>query len=191
MATQMPEFKIQNILIGFGIIVLIVGGVIYLRSKSNKEVRPSPSPEEVIVQQQQTVKKTGDTTQPLTEQEIQQLREEVNNVLSGGGQSITLADVSGGQASGEAKRAFSNGKFYYKLTATGLKLVEKGFYYEGWLEKNGNYLSVGRLELDVTGNGILYYTASQDHSDYNRTVITLEPEDGNLEPATPVLEGSF
>ncbi len=90
-----------------------------------------------------------------------------------------------------AKRAFSNGKFFYKLTAAGLKLVDKGFYYEGWLEKDGNNLSVGRLELDTAGNGVLYYTASQDRSDYNRTVITLEPEDGNPEPATPILEGNF
>ncbi len=191
MATQIPEFKVQNILIGFGIIVLIVGGVIYLRSKSGKEVKPSPSPEEVIVQQQQTVKKTGETTKPLTEQEIKQIREEVDNVLTKSGQSVTLTDVTGGQAKGEAKRAFSNGKFYFKLTATSLKFVEKGFYYEGWLEKDGNYLSVGRLELDASGNGVLYYTASQDRSDYNRTVITLEPEDGNPEPATPILEGNF
>jgi ClpP class serine protease len=191
MATQIPEFKVQNILIGFGIIVLIVGGVIYLRSKSTKEVKPSPSPEEIIVQQQQTVKKTGETTQPLTEEEIKQIREEVDSVLAKSGQSVALADVAGGQASGEAKRAFSNEKFYYKLTASGLKLVDKGFYYEGWLEKDSNSLSVGRLELDATGNGVLYYTASQDRSDYNRTLITLEPEDDNPEPAAPILEGNF
>lgn len=186
-----PKFDLQNILIGAGVIFLIIAGYFYNRSKGNQgEVSNLPI-EEVIVQEEGTVKKTGEVVQPLTDEELEQLKEEVDGVLLTGGETVELQDVAGLGAAGQAKRAFSDGKYYFKVTALGFGLAEKGYYYEAWLKKDDDYFSTGRLTVDVSGEGYLYYTASADKSEYSKAVVTLEPEDGNPEPASPILEGSF
>lgn len=191
MVVQEPKLKIQNLLIGAGVILLVIAGFFYFKSQKSQEPVSSPSPEEIIVQEEGTVKKTGEVVQPMSEEEIRKMKEEVDGVLLTGGQAADLKDVSGEMAHGEAKRAFSDGKFYYKVEASGLKPVEKGYYYEGWLKKDDEYLSTGRIEVDAVGKGVLYYTASVDRSEWLEVVVTLEPEDGNPAPATHILEGRF
>lgn len=190
MAKDTNEVKIQNLVIGLGVILLIIAGVFYFRSKNSQEMTPSPTPEEILVQQEGTVKKTGEIVQPLTEEEIKTLHAEIDTALADV-EAINLKDTIENSAKAEAKKLFINDKFYYKLTATGLKLVDKGYYYEGWLVKDDQYLSLGRLAIDESGNGSLYYTSSVDRSDYLKTVITLEPEDGNSAPGNQILEGSW
>lgn len=57
MAKDTNEVKIQNLVIGLGVILLIIAGVFYFRSKNSQEMTPSPTPEEILVQQEGTVKK--------------------------------------------------------------------------------------------------------------------------------------
>jgi len=186
----LSEDKVRNLLIGLGIILIVLAGYFYFTSQKTEETS-SLSPEEIIVQEEGTVKKTGEMTEPLTEEEVRKMREEIDSVLSTAGETADLKDVVGEQANGQAQRAFSDGKFYYKLTAFNLRPSAKGYYYQSWLEKNGQYLSTGRVEVGADNQGIVYYSSSTDRSDYSRALITLEPEDGNPAPATTVLEGSF
>lgn len=187
-AVQRPNL-VRNLFLAVGIILLVIAGSSYFK---NRKVEPEsiPLPEEIIVQEEGAVKKTDEGEQVLSEEEIRQLREEVDGVLSTGGKIASLNDIADTGAEGEAKTAFSDGKFYCKMTASGLKAVEKGYYYEGWL-KNEDDLSIGRMKVNLFGEGVLYYTASIDRSDYGKVTLTLEPEDGNEEPARAVLEGEF
>jgi len=166
------------------------GGIFYFKAKK-EEVEPLPIVEEIIVQEEGVVKKREEGIEAMSEEEVRKMREEVDGVLSTRAQRAELKDVAGGQAEGEARKAFSDGKFYYKVTTSGLRGGEKGYYYQGWLKKGDNYLSTGRMELNLFGEGVLYYTASVDRSDYPKVIVTLEPEDGNEEPAKAVLEGTF
>lgn len=184
------KFNIQNILIGAGVILVIIAGYFYFKAQKPEEEVVPPA-EEIIIQEEGLVKKTGEIIEPLTEEELVVLKEEVDGVLSTAGEEVELVDVVGGGVAGHAKRAFSDGKFYFKVEVSGLEPVEKGYYYEGWLKNEDGVVSVGRVELSQTGQGSLYYTASADRSEYSGVVITLEPEDGNPEPATHVLEGEF
>ncbi|HUV47285.1 MAG TPA: hypothetical protein VMW29_04070 [Candidatus Bathyarchaeia archaeon] len=189
----MPEVKIQkrsNILVGFGLVLLVLAGFFYLRSQKSKEAIPSKF-EEVIVQEEGAVRKNGEEVKAMSEEEVKQMREEVDGVLSSGSEATEIRDLVGSGAEGEVKRAFSDGKFYYRLNVSGLRLPEKGYYFEGWFKKGDDFLSVGRLELSALGEAKLYYTASEDRSEYNQILVTLEPEDGNEAPAKAVLEGEF
>ena len=187
-AVQKPNL-VRNIFLTVGVILLVIAGSSYFK---NRKVEPesTPLPEEIIVQEEGAVKKTDEGEQVLSEEEIRQLKEEVDGVLSTGGKTASLNDIVDTGARGEVKTAFSDGKFYCKMTAAGLKAVEKGYYYEGWL-KNEDDLSIGRMEVNLFGEGVLYYTASIDRSDYGKVVLTLEPEDGNEEPGEKILEGNF
>jgi hypothetical protein len=180
----------RNALIGLGVILLVVAAY-FLFKPGQGEIEPSPSPEEIIVQEEGTVRRVGEAVQPLSEEEIQQLRQDVDEVLNDSGEQTSLTAVEGYAGMGTAIRAFEDGKFYLKLQASGLSMLEKGYFYEGWLSKDGEVLSTGRMEVSADGSGVLYYTASQDRTAYHKVVITLEPEDGNPAPDTHILEGEF
>lgn len=189
MAVVKKPTLLRNLLFLAGALLLIYAGYSYFRTKG-KEEKTDVAPEEIIVQEEGVVRKTEEGEEVLSEEEIQAIREEVDGVVSLGGRGAVLVDVGAVGASGEAKTAFSDGKFYARLTISGLRMPEKGYYYEGWL-KNDDFLSLGRMELNQFGEGVLYYTASIDRSDYSWVVVTLEPEDGDPAPAKAVLEGSF
>lgn len=184
----------KQLLVGLGVILLILAGIFFWKNKRAQQLEPGPSAEEVMIHQEEgMVRKNEEGTQVMTEEEVKKLREEIDGVLSGEDMSSAdLKDVSGGGTSGKAKKAFSDGKFYHKVEASGLGSLEKGFYYEGWLMKaDGSYISTGRVETDAFGNGVLYYLASSDKSEYSKVAVTLEPEDGNPQPAKHILEGEF
>ena len=182
--------KKQNLLVLTGLVFLAIAAWLYF--KPNRPESPTvPLSEEIIIQEEGMVKKNGEEIQPMTAEEIEKIREEINSVLAVGGEETELKTLLGSQAGGKAKRAFSDGKFYFKVDAFNLSLPEKGYYYQGWLRKGTDYLSIGRLELTSGGQGVVYYTASADRSNYSETVITLEPEDGDPQPAKAVLEGAF
>lgn len=184
----------KQLLVGLGVVLLALAGIFFWKNRKAQKLEPTPSSEEVMVHQEEgMVKKTEEGTQVMTEEEVKKIREEIDGVLSNQDiEGTTLEDVSDGQMTGEAKRAFSDGKFYHKVEASGLRNLEKGFYYEGWLmELDGSYISTGRMETDAFGNGKLYYMASSDKSEYSKVIVTLEPEDGNSQPAEHLLEGEF
>lgn len=190
MAVPVGKPNVQNLLIGAGVILLIIAGFFYFRSQNTSQ-ESSLSPEEIIVQEEGAVKKTGEMVESLTEEELEALKQETESVLSSAGESTTLNSTGKISASGQAKRAYSDGKFYFQINASGLILPEKGYYYEGWLKKDEEFLSVGRLEVSANGEASLFYTVSNDKSDYNKVNVSLEPENSDPSPAEVVLEGEF
>lgn len=183
----------QTILIGLGVFLLVIASFFYLKTKKVTKTKPSssPVPEEIIVQKNGTVKKNGQIVQPVDKETMERTKKEIDSVLSLTGEKAELKSVIGGQIRGEAKRAFSDGKFYYRALISGLNLTEKGFYYESWLKKKDEFISTGRVEVNNLGKGFVYYTVSANRSDYSEAIITLEPEDGNPAPAKHILEGEF
>lgn len=180
----------SNVFLGLGIILLILAGIFYLRGRKAESQLPLKL-EETLVQQEGAVRKSGEEIEVLTEEELAQLRMEVDGVLDVSGEMVNLQDQIGAGIQGQAKRAFSDGKFYFRMETSGLVMPEKGYFYEGWLQKDNDYLSLGRMEVGVAGEGRLYYTASEDRSDYNQALLTLEPEDSNQAPAKVMMQGVF
>lgn len=185
------RYNTQTFLVILGVILIILAGIFYLKNKSAKQPSIVPNPEETLFQQEGMVRKTGELVRPLTDEEIQKMREETDGVLSVAGQEAVLKDKTGLGITGVAKRAFSDSKFYFKIDAKGLKWLDKGYYYEGFLEKDNQYISLGRVEVDNFNNGLLYYSGSQDKSDYQIVVVTKEVEDNNPAPGEIILQGQF
>ena len=125
MATVQKPNLIRNLFLSLGIILLIIAANSYFKNKKIDKVNSSLTPEEIILQEEGIVRKTKAGKQALSEEEIKQIKEEVDGVLSAGGEIISLSDVIGTNADGKTETAFSDGKFYCKITASGLKTAEK------------------------------------------------------------------
>ena len=178
----MENNKLMKQVIGIlAIIVVVIGGVwLVKRNKQEEETVP-----EIVLEP--TERMETELPQAMTEAE----KEEIEQKFANEGVEMTvLKDVVGGQAVGTAWRQYDGTVFSHKIEASGLKSLEKGFYYEGWLVGDGGYFSTGRLG-EVEGKGTLYYKADEDKNSFKGVVVTLEPEDGDQAPAEHVLEGSF
>lgn len=138
----------------------------------------------------------------VSQEQIEQSRQEIDNLmneLAYWGYRIYLADVSGlpagqagGPAKGEAAYRFMNDK-YEQMVVAELPDLEDGYFYGGWLvrpEPPGQ-ISTGKLFKQADGRYTLFFSDSRNYSDFTRVVITLEPNDGNPEPAQSILEGGF
>lgn len=93
---------------------------------------------------------------------------------------------------GEATRSFEDGVFSHTVTADIGDPVE-GKFYEGWIVKNGEFVSTGKLTKNNDGRYVLEFISDNDMSSYNNVVITEETEANGLDnkPEAHVLEGSF
>ncbi len=107
------------------------------------------------------------------------------------GAKVELLDVSGGTASGTAWTTQKNGKTYHRVVAKDMPVLEAGYFYEGWLVKNpalGQFFSTGEMTQEASGEWLLEYTHDSDVTDYEKVVITLEPNDGDPAPAAHIIE---
>ncbi len=104
-----------------------------------------------------------------------------------------LADVTGGGSYGIAHASYINGSFKIIADMGNVPSPSDGYFYEGWLVRRGNNMSVistGRAQ--VIGEKLLnVYTSSTNLSDHDFYVLTLEPDDGNPAPAEHILEGTL
>ena len=182
--------KKSNVFFGLGIILLVLAGIFYLRGRKAGTQLPLKL-EETLIQQEGAVRKLGEEVEVLSEAELAQMKAEVDGVLEVSGETAILEDQIGAGIAGEAKRAFSDGKFYLRMETSGLILPEKGYFYEGWLQQASDYLSLGRMETSAAGAARLYYTVSEDRSLYDKVLLTLEPEDGNQAPARVMMQAIF
>jgi len=189
MATpQKEEFlNPRNLMIAAGIVMLLIAAWLYIRPAEKEEPLPT---EELFIQEEGAVKKSGDETETLSEEEVAEMKEEINSVLQTNGQTAELKDVNATGAQAQAARAFSDSSFYFKMTAQNLHSAPKGYFYEGWLRSGDEYISLGRVKME-DGKGEVYYKATTDRTDYSKAQITLEPDDGNKAPAKVILEGEF
>ena len=100
----------------------------------------------------------------------------------------TLEDVSGGISEGIATRDYKNGKFMHTALAD-LPDLGVGEFYQGWLVKDDQYISTGKMKI-AKGGYILDFESSIDYSAYNKVLITQE-RTFDLTPEITVLEGAF
>ncbi len=105
-----------------------------------------------------------------------------------GVEKATLTDVTGGAGTGMATRKFEAGAFEHTAMAS-LPEPGAGQYYEGWLVRDSDFISTGKMR-EMKGGWYLEFSSEKDYSDYNQVVITLEEKDDRL-PEKHVLEGRF
>lgn len=156
----------QDILVGV-VILAVLGAVIYFWQ------RPEP-PEELRVPQTLSIEDQIEETFKL------EIPEDVDKA--------ELKDVTGGTATGLATRKFEEGRFIHTVLAD-LPDPEAGKFYEGWLVKDDEVISTGRLRL-AKGGYLLEFQSSTDYSDHAGVVITLETV-ADTTPEKHILEGSF
>lgn len=102
-----------------------------------------------------------------------------------------LTDVSGGTATGTAGAYFEEG---YTMFAEfkDLPHPEEGFFYEGWVVRQDplSVISTGEATRSL-GDYSNTFTSEIDLTDHDFYVLTLEPDDGNPDPADHILEGTM
>lgn len=100
-----------------------------------------------------------------------------------------LEDVSGGDAAGYAGAYFNEGYRLYVLM-TDLPHPEDGFFYEGWVVRESplSVISTGRADRNL-GDYVNSHQSEEDLTDHDLYVLTLEPDDGDPDPAEHIMEG--
>lgn len=126
---------------------------------------------------------------------VPELSKDVNpaDVDTTGWLSGALADVTGGSAYGIASAQFANGTYELVVTTGGLTQPSADYFYEGWVVRRGDDMSVistGALEV-VDGAYVNTFMSSEDLTDHTFYVLTLEPDDGDPAPAEHILEGTM
>lgn len=126
-----------------------------------------------------------------TEANVAQSTEDVE--ISSQAFEVALSAVGNSHAEGAATSDYVDGTFRHLIVAT-LPDPPEGYFYEGWLVRSRpfNFFSTGNLIQHVDDlKWYLVYESDDDKRDYNKVIVTLEPNDGNLAPAEHVLEGVF
>jgi len=169
---------------GLLILVVVIGLVIIVsKSKKPKEmVNP-----EITLESSMMIDSGAGLVPAMTEEEKQSIED---SFAKEGAEMTMLKDVAGGQAVGTAWRNFDGVNFVHKVEVSMLPVLEKGYFYEGWLVGSEGFFSTGRMAV-VDGQGKLYYKAVEDKSVFRGVVITLEAEDGIEAPDKHIVEGSF
>jgi hypothetical protein len=107
--------------------------------------------------------------------------------------SAALADVTGGESFGLAHATFANGIFTVVADLGNLTQPAENFVYEGWLVKRGEAMmlvDLGTVTATEKGHALVF-TSSQDLSEYDFFVLTLETIDGSSTAEEHILEGRF
>lgn len=103
-----------------------------------------------------------------------------------------LDPVDGSNSSGVAMASFKDGEYMMRAEIRDLPDPEEGFFYEGWVVRKEPFAFISTGELEKEGDAwINVYNSSTDYTDYNRYVLTIEPDDGDPAPADHVVEGDM
>jgi hypothetical protein len=152
------NYSRRDVAIGFIIIILIVVGAFYYKKNKSPKLPISSTP---------SVEYQKD------------FEDKFKFDIPDNSNSIELKDVSGGDARGIATE---------KEILVDVNDPDVGYFYEGWLEKDNNLVSVGMLRV-AKGGWLLEYDRSK-YEGYKKLIISLEKlNDQKLEKK--VLEGTF
>jgi hypothetical protein len=178
-------------IIGGLIVLVLIASYLWNRNAIPGEEETIPV-EEILVQEDgSVVKKVGSQIEVLSDEEIIAKRSEFDEKLSAAQNQTVELESPQGASMGASEKVFTDGQYIQKVTVSGLPSLNKGSYYEVWIQsEDGTKTSLGRIEMSGT-NGTLYYSASEDKTNLNTVVVTREVEDGNLEMGEVVLKGSF
>jgi anti-sigma factor RsiW len=108
-------------------------------------------------------------------------------VLSGGGDTTTIALSAGDVGSGSGRAVVSqvDGGRRIELTVSGLPANPPGTYYECWFvgpgdtEEAPNRVSAGTFTVGADGTATVTMVSAADAGRFPRMGVTLEPDDGN------------
>lgn len=176
------------------LLVLIVGGAYYMLNQQQDG--------EVI---EKDVEDAMDKMEPTEDA----MMKKVDDEMMKGMMSMTyeysgqLADVTdgndvrgintGGNSSGVARASFKDGSYMLLATFENLPDPAGTDFYEGWVVRKGENLSVistGKAEKTV-GKYSNTYSSGSDLTDHTFCVLTIEPDDGDPAPADHILEGTM
>lgn len=163
----------REAIIGAIVVILIFVGAYYFFSRYQRGEEVGPLPAEKI---------------PVSEELEKGFESGMGIEVPEGVEKTTLTDVTGGASTGMATRKFEEGVFEHTVMAA-LPEPGTGKFYQGWLVRDGELLSTGKLS-EIKGGWYLEYLQDKDYSDYDKVWVTLEEKDDN-QPETHVLEGSF
>jgi hypothetical protein len=162
----------RETIIGAVVVVLILIGAYFFFSRYQRG-KVAPPPAEKV---------------PVAEELEEGFEAGMGIEVPEGVEKTTLTDVTGGAGRGMATRKFEKGVFEHTVMAS-LPEPGAGKYYEGWLVRNGEILSTGKMK-EMKGGWYLEFSADRDYSDYNQVVVTLEEKD-DRQPEKHILEGRF
>jgi len=98
-----------------------------------------------------------------------------------------------GAASGEARASFEEGSYALVASFKDLPEPNRRYFYEGWIVRRGgdlDVISTGKATLEESGF-VNIYRSSEDLTDHDLYVLTLEPRDGDPAPDRHILEGTL
>ena len=181
--------KTSNLIIAFVVIALLIGSVVTILTLSNQE-----SVDEVPYS---VDSEANDIDISGMESDIDEDRKNVTNTVLREVEEMvfthegSLLDVSGGASSGVAMARYQDGEYLLKVEFANLPPLEEGFFYEGWIVRRGENMSVISTGVINELNGLQQniYRSTQNLLDHDFYVLTLEPDDGDPAPDKHINEG--
>lgn len=160
------NYSKKDIIIGFIIIAVVVSGAFLYRKLKNPKISLAPTPASISFQKD------------LEDSFKYDIPDDVG--------SIELKDVSGDPPAGEAGNG--RGIATKNEVLADIEDPATGYFYQAWTEENGNFVSLGKLQM-VKGGWLLDYSNLKlDNAE--KIVISLEKDyDAKMEKR--ILEGSF
>ncbi len=133
----------------------------------------------------------------IFEGEVQSKDESVvNNIFVKNLKNVTDGKIVKGlitpkRASGYAQVDYENGQFSLEAVFDSLGTPKGDDFYEGWLVQRDpfKFISTGELQKRSLGQYRNNFTSDIDYRSYDFYVLTLEPNDGDPEPADHIFEG--
>lgn len=162
-------------IIGLVAVILLAAGGYFIFTRMSPRQAPATTVEKTVM----TDKENGVMLEDIMMQ--------MDYAYMGG-----LEDVSGGNATGIAYTNYDSNGYIVYATFENLPALEPNFFYEGWVVRKNpqDILSTGALDM-VEGVYINTFTSSNDLTDHDFYVLTLEPDDGDPAPADHILEGTL
>jgi len=95
------------------------------------------------------------------------------------------------KSGGYGEIGYENGEFSLFASFHDLSEPREDDFYEGWLVQRDPFKFISTGELIKKDNGDYHniFTSDVDYSSYDFYVLTLEPNDGNPDPADHIIEG--
>jgi hypothetical protein len=153
------NYSKKDIIIGFIIIAVVVSGAFLYRKLKNPKISLAPTPASISFQKD--------------------LEDSFKYDIPEDRSTIELKDVSGGNGRGVATD---------KEILADIDDPIRGYFYQAWTEENGNFVSLGKLQM-VKGGWLLDYS-NLKLDNAGKIVISLEKDyDAKMEKR--ILEGSF
>lgn len=154
------RFNRRDVWVGLAIVLVVIIVGLLIRRSRNKNADTTPT--------------------PISTNSIkQEIQDKLKYQIPTNTESIELKDVSGGDSRGIATE---------KEILVDAPNPETGNFYQGWLENNGNLVSLGKLQI-AKGGWLINFDGTK-YPDHKKVIVSQEKElDNTLEKK--ILEGSF